>query len=119
MSTTISASQMMMQMGQMKNQLISEQMIQANSSNGLGQHELKLGQESVNFSDLLGSAIKQVNNVQQHAGELKKDFEMGKEGIDLVQVMVANEKSSVAFAALLETRNKLLRAYTQVLNTRV
>ena len=128
MAMTINASQLMMQqMGQMK-KIASEQVMHnnpaLNTSHNLQTLDgspsgLKSGQESVNFSDLLGSAIKQVNTIQQASGKLKNDFEMGKDGVSLVEVMVAGEKSSVAFTALLQTRNKLLRAYTQILNTRV
>jgi len=127
MSTTISSEQLMMQMGQMKHQLSSQQMINhqpINSSietvNKTETYSQKTGpEEKVQFSALLGSAINQVNKVQKHAGELKNDFEMGKEGVNLVEVMIASEKSSVAFSALLESRNKLMRAYTTILNTRV
>lgn len=120
MSTTINASQLMMQqMGQMKQQVSSGEMSGINNIALPKQENDPSNENTVNFSDLLGNAIKQVNGIQQTSGKLKKDFEMGKDGVSLVEVMVAGEKASVAFTALLQTRNKLLRAYTQILNTRV
>jgi len=113
----------MMQMGQMKALASSRPSVENNSvvmqpiGNGIVK-PINEAQE-LNFTDLLSSAIKQVNGIQQEAGQLKKDFEMGKEGVDLVQVMVASEKSSVAFTSLLEVRNKLMKAYTEVKNIRV
>jgi flagellar hook-basal body complex protein FliE len=121
MSNTISASQLMMQMGQMKSQATSHPMLESNplSLNRASENNKLQQTEKVNFSDLLAGAVNHVNNIQQQAGQLKKDFEMGKEGVDLVEVMIASEKSSVAFTALLETRNQLLKAYNEVKAIRV
>ena len=121
MSNTISASQLMMQMGQMKSQAASHPLLENNPLSlnpGIDKGNTQQT-EKVNFADLLSGAVNHVNGIQQHAGQLKKDFEMGKEGVDLVQVMIASEKSSVAFSALLETRNKLLKAYNEVKAIRV
>jgi flagellar hook-basal body complex protein FliE len=75
--------------------------------------------EKVEFSSLLKSAIQQVNGIQKHSNVMKTDFISGKEGVDLAQVMIASEKSSVAFGAMLEIRNKLLKAYEEVKSIRV
>lgn len=123
MSNTISSAQLMMQMGQMKRLAASQShMDQQNMTiqQTAGSPEMATkAPEGVNFTDLLSSAIKQVNSIQKEAGQLKKDFEMGKEGVDLVQVMVASEKSSVAFTSLLEVRNKMMKAYNEVKSIRV
>ncbi len=73
----------------------------------------------VEFSSLLKSAVQQVNAIQKQSSSLKNDFVSGKEGVDLVQVMIASEKSSVAFGTMVEVRNKLLKAYEEVKNIRV
>jgi|GEM_PF-1603854 len=116
MSTIMSPVQMKMQMGTLQKQIYSP--LESINNNNINTQQVK-ETEQVNFGDLLSGAIKNVNAVQKHAGGLKKDFEMGKEGLDLVEVMIASEKSSVAFTALLETRNKLLKAYQDILSTPV
>ncbi|AKH19543.1 flagellar hook-basal body complex protein FliE [Sedimenticola thiotaurini] len=68
------------------------------------------------FGDLLAESISQVNETQQHAGELKKAFELGTEDVNLAEVMVAVQKSSVSFEAMLQVRNKLVDAYKEVMN---
>lgn len=75
--------------------------------------------DKVEFGTLLKSAVQQVNEIQKQSGSLKNDFVSGKEGVDLVQVMIASEKSSVAFGAMVEVRNKLLQAYDEVKRIRV
>jgi flagellar hook-basal body complex protein FliE len=68
------------------------------------------------FRDLLARSINAVNETQQQASELKTAFERGEEGIDLAGVMIAAQKSSVSFQAMVEVRNKLVDAYKDVMN---
>lgn len=69
-----------------------------------------------NFKSLLHSALDSVNNAQQHSGELKKSFELGDPNVSLAEVMVAGQKSSIAFEASLRVRNKLVQAYQDIMN---
>jgi len=68
------------------------------------------------FQQLLSDSIGKVNELQQHAGELKTGFEQGREGIDLAGVMVASQKAGLSFNAMVEVRNKLVDAYKDVMN---
>ena len=69
-----------------------------------------------NFSDLMKMAVNSVNEAQQTAGDLKKRFELGDPNVDLPQVMVAAQKSSLAFSAMLKIRNDLVQAYKDVMS---
>ncbi len=68
------------------------------------------------FGDLLTQSINQVNEAQQSAGELKQAFELGSEDVNLAEVMVAIQKSSLSFEAMVQVRNKLVDAYKEVMN---
>ena len=68
------------------------------------------------FADMMQKAIDQVNQSQTKAAELGKALEMGDPNVDLAEVMIAMQKSSVSFRALTEVRNKLLTAYQDVMN---
>ncbi len=68
------------------------------------------------FGELLTKSINAVNDSQKHAGELKQAFEVGEPGLDLAEVMIAVQKSSVSFQAMVEVRNKLVDAYKDVMN---
>ncbi|WP_078122097.1 flagellar hook-basal body complex protein FliE [Thiosocius teredinicola] len=68
------------------------------------------------FRDLLNKSISAVNETQQNANALKTGFEQGQPGIDLADVMIAVQKSSVSFQAMVEVRNKLVEAYKNVMN---
>ena len=71
------------------------------------------------FLNMLNKAVDQVNSTQQTAGHLATQFEAGNKDVDLVEVMVALQKSRVSFQALVEVRNKLLSAYQDVMNMQV
>ena len=44
------------------------------------------------------------------------EHEVGQPGVSLTQVMVAAEKSSIAFEAMTQVRNKLVDAYKEIMN---
>ncbi len=72
--------------------------------------------QGANFGDLLKQSIDKVNETQQTAGELKMAFETGSRDVDLAEVMIAVQKSSVSFQAMVQVRNKLVEAYKDVMN---
>ena len=68
------------------------------------------------FSELLKRSIDAVNETQQHASGLRTAFERGADNLDLAEVMIAAQKSSISFQAMVEVRNKLVEAYKDVMN---
>ncbi|MEJ2576680.1 MAG: flagellar hook-basal body complex protein FliE [Gammaproteobacteria bacterium] len=74
------------------------------------------GAGEADFGDLLKNSIKAVNDVQQQSSAMKHAFELGDPDVDLASVMIASEKASVSFQAMVQVRNKLLEAYKDVMN---
>jgi flagellar hook-basal body complex protein FliE len=72
--------------------------------------------DGASFQQLLSDSIGKVNALQEQAGTLKTGFEQGREDIDLAQVMIASQKASLSFNAMVEVRNKLIDAYKDVMN---
>jgi flagellar hook-basal body complex protein FliE len=70
---------------------------------------------SGDFAAMLKQSIDAVNNTQQTASGLAKSFEMGQSDISLAEVMIASQKASVSFQAMLQVRNKLVDAYKDVM----
>ncbi len=68
------------------------------------------------FSQLLKQSIDTVNDAQLEAGAMKKAFETGQGDVDLAQVMIAIQKSSLSFETMVQVRNKLVDAYKDVMN---
>jgi flagellar hook-basal body complex protein FliE len=65
---------------------------------------------------MLKQSIDSVNQTQLQANEMKQSFELGQNEVNLAEVMVAVQKSSVSFEAMVQVRNKLVDAYKEVMN---
>ncbi|MCL9781893.1 flagellar hook-basal body complex protein FliE [Vibrio sp. S4M6] len=71
---------------------------------------------SSDFGDMLSKAIQTVNGLQKTSGDLQTRFDRGDENVSLSDVMIARNKSSVAFEATIQVRNKLVEAYKELMN---
>ncbi|MEM0515316.1 flagellar hook-basal body complex protein FliE [Pseudoalteromonas sp. YIC-827] len=71
---------------------------------------------SVQFGELLSNAIDNVNGLQQDAKAKVTAVEMGDRRVSLAEAMIASQKSSVAFEATVQVRNKLVEAYKDIMN---
>lgn len=68
------------------------------------------------FAAVLKQSIDAVNETQQTSSEMAKAFEMGDPDISLAEVMIASQKASVSFQAMVQVRNKLVEAYQDIMN---
>lgn len=80
------------------------------------QGAVELNPSSKNFSEMLGQALNTVNEMQLDSKNQQQAFDMGDKSISLADVMVAKEKSGIAFEATVQVRNKVLEAYKQIMN---
>ena len=96
------------------NQVLAQMRVVRAQAMGEAQAVPETGEQG--FGDLLQRSIDAVNDTQQKSGALKTAFERGDDGIDLAQVMIAAQKSTVSFQAMVEVRNKLVQAYKDVMS---
>ena len=68
------------------------------------------------FGQLFANAIQSVNQAQKEASSLGERFVKEDPSVSMVEMMMAQQKSSISFQAAMQTRNKLLQAYQEVLN---
>lgn len=66
------------------------------------------------FGASMVDALSRVNTTQNPADALSEGYERG-EVTDIAKVMVARQEASIAFEATLQTRNKLLNAYQDIM----
>ena len=71
------------------------------------------------FSSMLMKSIDSVNEVQKEAGRLGDAFVTGDPSVSLAEVMIAKQKSGIAFEATIQVRNKLLGAYKEIMAMQV
>ena len=68
------------------------------------------------FSAVLSQAVNSVNGLQQSTDSLRTRFEMGDQAVSLEEVMISSQKSSLAFDATVQVRNKVVEAYKTIMN---
>jgi flagellar hook-basal body complex protein FliE len=71
------------------------------------------------FANMMKNQVDNVAKMQNSAQALANAYEMGDKNVDLTKVMLEVQKAGLAFHAMTEVRNKLVDAYTQVMNMSV
>ncbi len=69
-----------------------------------------------NFATLMRSGLEQANQTELRANDLADKFERGVPGVDLPTVMLEANKANLSFRAVTEVRNRLISAYTDIMN---
>jgi len=69
----------------------------------------------VDFGQSIQRALQHVNEVQQNSRQMVERYERG-DNVPLTDVVLATQKSSLTFEATLQIRNKVLKAYEDILN---
>ena len=62
------------------------------------------------------NALTNVNEVQVQADKLKESYIAGDTSVSMSQVIIASQKSKLAFEGLVTVRNKILDAYKEIMN---
>lgn len=73
----------------------------------------KVGQPT--FFDSVKNALDGVNDAQQKSTAMTDAFDRGEE-VPLTDVVLSMQKSSLAFEATLQVRNKVMKAYEEIMN---
>ncbi len=72
-------------------------------------------QGPADFGDLVRQTVEKVNSTQVESSKIAAAYERG-EGVPLTDVVLSMQKSSLSFEATLQVRNKVLKAYEDILN---
>ncbi|CAN5446828.1 flagellar hook-basal body complex protein FliE [soil metagenome] len=71
------------------------------------------------FSATFSKALSDVSKAQTSAESMQKRFSMEDPNVSLEDTMVSMQKADVGFRAALQVRNKLVQAYSEVMNMQV
>lgn len=75
--------------------------------------------KEADFSAALGDALKSVSQAQNDSASLQRKFQAGAEGVTLEETMLAMQKAQIGFTAAMTVRNRLVSAYTDIMNMQV
>lgn len=71
------------------------------------------------FQSAMTQALKQVSEAQNEATALQQEFQLGNTSVSLEETMVAAEKARLGFTAAVSVRNRLVQAYSEIMNMQV
>lgn len=71
------------------------------------------------FAEVLKNSLDQVNQVQQQADSLGERFAAGDDSVSLSQTMIAMQKANISFQEAVQVRDRLVSAYTTIMNMQV
>lgn len=71
------------------------------------------------FSQVLTQALGAVSQAQTQVSEMQRQVQLGSPAVSLEETMVAMQKSQIGFQATLQVRNRLVQAYTDIMNMQV
>jgi len=74
---------------------------------------------TADFASLMKDSVDRIAAMQNQATALASAYETGDKSVDLTKVMLEVQKADLAFRAMTQVRNKLVDAYTQVMNMSV
>ena len=77
------------------------------------------GAAQVSFSGALDQALKAVSASQAEATRLAEAFQRDPGSVSLEETMVAMQKSQIGFQSALHVRNRLVSAYSDIMNMQV
>jgi len=71
------------------------------------------------FSDALKGALSSVSAAQNEAARLQREVQLENPKVSLEETMVAIQKAQIGFQATLHVRNRMVQAYTDIMNMQV
>ena len=71
------------------------------------------------FADNFKTALKSVSSAQNEASRLQTEVQMGNPKVSLEETMLAMQKAQIGFQATLHVRNRMVQAYTDIMNMSV
>ncbi|MDF1485774.1 flagellar hook-basal body complex protein FliE [Ramlibacter sp. H39-3-26] len=71
------------------------------------------------FSTALKGALQSVSAAQNEATRLQQEVQMENPSVSLEETMVAIQKAQIGFQSVMHVRNRMVQAYTDIMNMQV
>ena len=75
--------------------------------------------QGADFSHALSQALSSVSQSQNDATRMQQEVQMDNPTVSIEQTMVAMQKAQIGFQATLAVRNRLVQAYSDIMNMQV
>ena len=75
--------------------------------------------EAPSFSQAMTDALRGVSAQQQEAERLQREVQLDNPTVSLEETMVAMQKAQIGFQSALTVRNRMVQAYSDIMNMQV
>jgi flagellar hook-basal body complex protein FliE len=75
--------------------------------------------QGAGFSQALSQALQSVSNTQNQATAMQREVQLDNPTVSIEETMVAMQKAQIGFQATLQVRNRLVQAYSDIMNMQV
>lgn len=75
--------------------------------------------EGPSFQTAFSSALKGVSQAQNQATSMQREVQFDNPTVSLEETMIAMQKAQLGFQSAVQVRNKLVQAYTDIMNMQV
>jgi len=75
--------------------------------------------EQPSFQSAMAQALKSVSAAQHESSALQREVQLDNPTVSLEQTMVAMQKANIGFQSVLAVRNRLVQAYSDIMNMQV
>lgn len=100
-------------------ELLTQLRAAAAAASGAGSAVREPAPTGADFTQILKGALDRVNQSQQQASSIARDFELGKGDVALHDVMISMQKANIAFQGTVQVRNRLVAAYQDIMNMQI
>jgi flagellar hook-basal body complex protein FliE len=74
---------------------------------------------AADFSQLLSQSLRSVSQSQNEATRMQREVQMDNPTVSLEETMVAMQKAQIGFQSTLQVRNRLVQAYSEIMNMQI
>ena len=75
--------------------------------------------DGAGFSQALSQALKSVSATQTQAGQMQREVQLDNPTVSIEETMVAMQKAQIGFQATITVRNRMVQAYSDIMNMQV
>ncbi|HJW12165.1 flagellar hook-basal body complex protein FliE [Piscinibacter sp.] len=75
--------------------------------------------QGAGFQQALTQALRSVSDTQNQATQMQREVQMDNPTVSIEETMVAMQKAQIGFQATLQVRNRLVQAYSDIMNMQV
>lgn len=75
--------------------------------------------ESPSFATAIDQALRSVSRTQHDATRMQREVQLDNPTVSLEETMVAMQRAQIGFQAAVQVRNRLVSAYTEIMNMQV